>query len=216
MRDPLCAQVNYMIKNIIFDMGGVLLRFEPEHFIARLGITGTDADLLRREVFRSADWVRMDRGTLTDVEGTECICRRLPEHLHPAAKELICRWEYPEILPMENMATLIQELKDAGYGIFLLSNAFSRQHEYWSRVPGSEYFDDTLISADVKMVKPQREIYELALRKFGVKAEECLFIDDLPSNIEMGENCGIRGVVFHGDAAILRADLRRAGVNISG
>ena len=204
-----------MIRNIIFDMGGVLLRFEPAYFIERLGITGDDAALLHREVFRSADWVRMDRGTLTDREGVERICRRLPEHLHAAAEDLICRWEHPEILPMEGMAALIGELKAAGYGIYLLSNAFSRQHEYWPRVPGSEYFDDTFISADVKMVKPQREIYELALQKFGIRAEESLFIDDLPSNIEMGENCGIRGVVFHGDTAILRHDLRREGINVS-
>ena len=204
-----------MIKNILFDMGGVLLRFEPEYFIARLGITGADADLLRREVFRSADWVRMDRGTLTDVEGVARICRRVPAHLHAAVEELVCRWEVPEILPMEGMAALIGELKAAGYGIYLLSNAFARQHEYWPRVPGSEYFDDTFISADVKLVKPQREIYEMALEKFGVKAEECVFIDDLPSNIEMGENCGIRGVVFHGDVGILRADLRRIGIAVS-
>ena len=203
-----------MIKNIIFDMGGVLLRFEPEYFIARLGISGADADLLRREVFRSADWVRMDRGTLSDEEGVASICKRVPEHLHAAVEELVCRWEIPEILPMEGMAALIGELKQAGYRIYLLSNAFTRQHVYWPRVPGSEFFDDTFISADVKLVKPQREIYEMALTKFGVKAEECVFVDDLPSNIEMGENCGIRGVVFHGDAEILRGDLRRAGVRI--
>ena len=204
-----------MVKHIIFDMGGVLLRFEPDYFIARLGITGADADLLKREVFRSADWVRMDRGTLTDEEGVRSICRRLPEHLHAAAEELICRWEVPEILPMEGMETLIAELKAAGYGIYLLSNAFTRQHEYWPRVPGSQYFDDTFISADVKMVKPQREIYELALEKFGVTGEECVFIDDLPSNIEMAENCGICGVVFHGDVSVLRSDLCRVGVNVS-
>ena len=204
-----------MIKNIIFDMGGVLLRFDADLFIGRLGITGGDADLLRREVFRSADWVRMDRGTLTDEEGVERICRRLPEHLHKAAAELVCRWEHPEIIPMEGMAALIGELKAKGYGIYLLSNAFTRQHEYWPRVPGSEHFDGTLISADVKMIKPERRIYELMLETFSLKAEECVFIDDLPTNIEMGENCGIRGVVFHGDAGILRSDLRRAGVNIS-
>ena len=201
-----------MIKNIIFDMGGVLLRFEPDYFIARLGITGSDADLLHREVFRSADWVRMDRGTLTDEEGVRRICARLPAHLHKAASELICRWEHPEILPMEGMADLIGELKAAGYGIYLLSNAFTRQHEYWHRVPGSEYFDDTLISADVKLLKPQREIYELALNKFGINADECMFIDDRADNIEMAETCGIRGIVFHGDTEILRSDLRRAGV----
>ena len=203
-----------MIKNIVFDMGGVLIRFDPPYFIQRLGITGEDAALLHREVFRTVEWVKLDRGTLTEEEAVARMCARLPSRLHDAAAKLVAMWDRP-ILPFEGMAELIRELKEGGYGIYLLSNAFTRQHEYWPRVPGSEYFDDTLISADVKLIKPDHAIYHLMLEKFGLKGEECVFIDDLPTNIEAAVDCGINGVVFHGDAAILRRDLRRIGIKVS-
>lgn len=202
-----------MIRNIVFDMGGVLIRFDPPYFISRLGITGEDAALLNREVFRTVEWVKLDRGTITEEEAVARMCRRLPAHLHEAAGKLVAMWDRP-ILPFEGMAELIAELKAKGYGIYLLSNAFTRQHEYWPRVPGNEYFDGTLISADVKLIKPDHAIYRLLFEKFSLKPEECVFIDDLPANIEAAVDSGMNGVVFHGDAGVLRGDLRRAGVDI--
>ena len=65
-----------MIKNIVFDMGNVLLRFEPELFIERLGVTPEDRRTLLIEVFRSLEWAKMDRGSLTEKQAAELICRR--------------------------------------------------------------------------------------------------------------------------------------------
>lgn len=203
-----------MIRNIIFDMGNVLLRFDKDHFIARLGIEGEDRQLLLREVFHSLEWARMDRGSLTDEEAAVSICRRLPEHLHDAAGKLVRMWDRP-ILPVEGVEELIAELKAGGYGIYLLSNASVRQHDYWPRIPASRFFDGTLISADVRLVKPQPEIYRLLLERFRLQAQECVFIDDVPANIEGGYYCGIPGVVFHADVALLRRDLRALGVAVS-
>ena len=108
-----------------------------------------------------------------------------------------------------------EELKAKGYGIYLLSNASYRQHDYWPRVEASKFFDGTLISAYEKVVKPQPEIYRLLLQRFNLRAEECFFIDDVPANIEGAFYCGIPGAVFHGDASLLRRDLRAAGVNVA-
>lgn len=202
-----------MIKNIIFDMGNVLIRFDGAYFIRRLDVAAEDVALLRREVFRSLEWARMDRGTMTEAEAKESVCRRLPARLHDAAEKLICMWDRP-ILEIPGMYELVEELKGMGYGIYLLSNASVRQHEYWPRVPASRFFDGTLISADEKLVKPQPEIFRLALDRFGLKAEECFFIDDSPANIEGAFCCGIPGAVFHDDAARLRRDLRQAGVMV--
>ena len=203
-----------MIRNIVFDMGQVLLRFDRDYFISRLGIEGEDRELLKREVFLSLEWARMDRGSLTDAEAAESICKRLPAHLHDAAQKLVQMWDRP-ILPVEGMYELVEELKNNGYGIYLLSNASYRQHDYWPRVPASKFFDGKLISADEKVVKPQPEIYRLLLERFGLKAEECFFIDDVPANIEGAFYCGIPGAVFHGSAKLLRRDLRAAGVKIA-
>ena len=203
-----------MIRNIIFDMGQVLLRFDRDYFITRLGIDGEDKELLKREVFLSLEWARMDRGSLTDAEAAESICKRLPEHLHDAASKLVQMWDRP-ILPIPGMYELIEELKGKGYGIYLLSNASLRQHDYWPRVEVSKFFDGKLISADEKVVKPQPEIYRLLLERFHLQAEECFFIDDVPANIEGAFYCGIPGAVFHGDSALLRRDLRAAGVDVA-
>ena len=203
-----------MIRNVVFDVGQVLLRFERDYFITRLGIDGADKELLMREVFLSLEWARMDRGSMTDAEAAESVCKRLPEHLHDAASKLVQMWDRP-ILPVPGMFELVQELKEKGYGVYLLSNASYRQHDYWPRVEASRFFDGKLISADVKVVKPQPEIYRMLLERFDLKAEECFFIDDSPANIEGAFFCGIPGAVFHGDARRLRRELRNAGVDVA-
>ena len=203
-----------MIKNILFDMGQVLIRFDQKYFIKRLGIDDADLDLLLREVYRSVEWVQMDRGTLREEDAFRSISKRLPERLHDAAWKLICMWDRP-ILEVAGMYELVEELKGLGYGIYLLSNASVRQHDYWPRIPASRFFDGKLISADVHVIKPQPEIYRLCLEKFGLQAEECFFIDDAPANIEGALCCGIAGAVFHGDAKLLRSQLRTAGIPVT-
>ena len=200
-----------MIRNILFDMGNVLLRFDRQVFLNRLDVPEEDKQQLLQEVFLSPEWVEMDRGTLREETAEPIMCSRLPAHLHDAVHQLTSCWDQP-IIPMEGMEELVRELKKAGYGIYLLSNASVRQRAYWPRVPGSEYFDGTLISAEEGVMKPQAEIYRLCLERFGLKAEECFFIDDVAANIEGARNCGIAGTVFHGDAARLRSELRDAGV----
>lgn len=203
-----------MIKNVLFDMGNVLIHFDRDYFMTRLGVSEEDKPLLMREVFLSVEWVQMDRGTLREEEAFTGIAVRLPERLHDAARKLICMWDRP-ILEIDGMYELVEELKGLGYGIYLLSNASVRQHEYWPRIPASRFFDGTLISADVKVIKPQPEIYHLCLEKFALKAEECFFIDDAPANIEGALCCGISGAVFHGDVKLLRNQLCAAGIPVT-
>lgn len=202
-----------MIKNIVFDMGNVIIRFDPELFMVRLGLAEEDRKLLKRELFVSLEWSRMDRGSLTDEEAAEIVCRRVPERLHDAVRRLVGMWDRP-ILPVEGMYELVEELRDMGYGIYLLSNASFRQHDYWPRVPASKFFDGTLISADVKLVKPQPEIYRLLCDKFSLVPGECVFIDDSTSNAEGAYFCGINALVFHGDAHEMRLKLNELGVKV--
>jgi putative hydrolase of the HAD superfamily len=155
----------------------------------------------------------MDRGTLCEETAEPLMCQRLPEHLHSAVHSLVSEWDNP-MLPIAGMAELVEELKEKGYGIYLLSNASVRQHDYWPRVPGSEFFDGTLISADEKIMKPQPEIYRLCMQRFGLKPEECMFIDDVQANVDGAVACGIAGVVFKG-AAALRSSLKAAGIRIT-
>ena len=203
-----------MIKNILFDMGNVLIRFDRKLFLDRLEVSKADKDILLREVFANVEWAQMDRGTKTEETALESMRKRLPQRLHGAAETLTLHWDEP-LVPIEGMYELVEELKEKGYGIYLLSNASYRQHDYWPGIAASRFFDGTLISADVHAVKPQPEIYNLCLEKFGLKAEESFFIDDVGANVEGAVNCGLQGAVFFGDVARLRRELRAAGVNVS-
>ncbi len=202
-----------MIRNIVFDMGGVLIRFDRDLFMERLGVPEEDKRLLMREVFLAPEWVMMDRGTLTDQQAGEIMCRRIPERLHEAVWKLVTFWDRP-ILEIEGMYDLVEELKGMGYGIYLLSNASIRQHDYWPRIPASKFFDGTLVSADVKLVKPMPEIYRKLFSTFSLNADECFFIDDSTANIEAALYVGMHGAVFFNDMARLREDLNRAGVPV--
>ena len=203
-----------MIRNVIFDMGGVLIRFDLGIFLDRLKPDEADRKLLTDQVFLSVEWARMDRGSMTEEEAVRSICQRVPERLHGAVETLVMHWDEP-LLPVDGMYELIRELKEAGYGIYLLSNASLRQHAYWPRIGASRFFDGCLISADEKVVKPQPEIYRLLLERFGLRPEECFFIDDVPANVEGALFCGLHGAVFHGSTAQLRQALRSAGILVA-
>ena len=203
-----------MIKNIVFDMGNVIIRFDRDAFIDRFGVTEEERKTLMREIFLSPEWVMMDRGTLTDEQAADILCPRVPEHLRDIARKLIAFWDRP-ILEVDGIEPLIEELKGKGCGIYLLSNASCRQPDYWQRVPASRFFDGTLISYSVKLVKPMPEIYEKFFETFSLKREECFFIDDSPANIEASLYVGMPGAVFHNDIRRLRRELRAAGVDVT-
>lgn len=202
-----------MIKNIIFDMGDVLIRFDMQAFADRFDIPQEDKDLLTDEIFRgNANWSLADWGVITEKDVADRACERLPERLHGFAHSLAERWWDP-ILPVEGMADLVRRLKEAGYGIYLLSNAGSAHNTYWKTVPGSEHFDGVVASANEKMVKPQPEIFRLCLDRFGLKAEECLFVDDRETNLAGAEVCGIRSLIFR-NASDLQRRLKDAGIEL--
>ena len=201
------------IRNIVFDMGNVMIQFDPMAFIARENITDPeDRKLILNELFLSVEWAQMDAGILTEETAEPLIMRRIPERLQPVVRNLLYNWAIPRA-EIEGMPELVAALKKAGYGVYLLSNASAAQHRYWPLVPVSELFDGKLISCDVKVVKPMWEIYHLFTDKFSLDPEECLFIDDASNNVAAAIACGWQGIVFHGDAEELRRKMRGFGVN---
>ena len=203
-----------MIRNIVFDMGNVVIRFDPVYFLDRAGITEPeDRKLVLNELFHSVEWAQMDAGDLTEETAEPLILPRFPERLRETVRTLLYSWAYPRDM-VPGMEDLIRRLKEAGYGIWLLSNASVAQHDYWPRFPVSRLFDGKLISCDVKVVKPCHKIYRLFTEEFALKENECVFIDDAPSNVAAAVACGWQGIVFHGDAAETERKLRAMGVKL--
>lgn len=121
-----------MIKNIVLDMGNVLIRFDPELFLSRYALTEEQRKMLLEQVFRSVEWVMLDRGTLDEAGAEQRILPRLPETLHAVAQDLIEAWDEP-LIPVRGMLELVRQLKQQGYQLYLLSNAAARQPLYWAR-----------------------------------------------------------------------------------
>ncbi|MBR6120552.1 MAG: HAD family phosphatase [Oscillospiraceae bacterium] len=203
-----------MIRNILFDMGSVLVDFNPLRFTVEAKLSPEDAQLIREELFHSIEWAQLDRGTLTDPELLEIMKPRFPERLWPSLEWMICRWDEPPVM-VPGMYELVEELSRAGYGLYLLSNAALRHDEYWPRYPVSRFFGDRLlISSHEKITKPDPRFYRLALERFGLDPAECVFIDDVPVNAEGAVYCGIGAIVFR-DARRLRRELQARGVRLS-
>lgn len=198
-----------MIKNIIFDMGRVMLQFDPDdiagHFAA-----GEDGKLLADKVFRSSCWDSLDRGTITIPQAREVMRRTLPERLHPILDKTLKEW-YNCILPVEGMDRVVREIKAAGYAVYLLTNANVQFHQYQENVPAWECFDGLLVSSDYKLLKPEPAIYQAIADKYRLSLEECIFIDDREENVAGAQAVGMEGILFT-DAAHLRGELLRRGV----
>lgn len=201
-----------MIKNIVFDMGKVLIEFDADRYTARFVPDPADYGLIQRELFRSVEWVQMDRGSITDEEAIEAVCSRLPARLHQPVRDILDNW-HQDIPPLDGIYDLVKELKEKGYGIYLLSNTCSRFHSFRKNIPALRFFDGEFISADHHLVKPEPGIYEKFLETFALEGDQCVFIDDVPLNVEGAVRCGIHGVVYHGDPDLLRRQLRQMGVD---
>ena len=202
-----------MIRNIVFDMGQVLIRWQPAVMTAKLGLTPEDGNLLSRELLGNVEWVMLDRGILTQEEVVAQVCQRLPERLHGVARQLTTGWWKKHLEPVEGMESLIARLKELGYGIYLLSNANLDLRTYFPRVPGSQFFDGLMVSAEEQLLKPQPEIFRQLYRRFSLVPEECVFIDDSSANAEAARLTGMDSIVFYGDVQRLRRELAQRGID---
>ncbi len=201
-----------MIKNVVFDFGQVVVRFEPSYMVGRYVTDAQDCRLLEQVVFDRLYWDGLDAGTVSDEEVVAACCERLPERLHGAARDIYYNWIYniPEI---EGIVHLIREIKSReGVGLYLLSNISTYFASHAHEIPSLALFDKCIFSAVCGRVKPRREMFEYLCEECGILPEETVFIDDNAANIAGAREYGINGYLFDGDVAALRAYLEEKGI----
>lgn len=186
------------MKNIIFDMGNVLLTYDPEVCLNHIVEKEEDRALIRRELFEGPEWVQGDLGELSDEERFNGVSKRVPERLHEELRRCTVEWDMC-MHPVKQAREFCDYLKKSGFGIYVLSNASSSFYRYFPRFAPFDYFDGIVVSCDIHIIKPDIRIYQHLLKKYNLRADECFFIDDLEANIEGAKNAGIDGAVFEGD-----------------
>ncbi len=202
-----------MIKNIIFDLGGVLIDHNPEKTLSAY-FSKEHVDIILREIFRNTLWLERDRGVVTSDEIMEQKKDVIPAEIYDKVNEMVQNF-FPYMPPFEKMYDFVKELKEKGYGIYLLSNVGKEFHTVKKDIPVLSLFDGFVASSDYEVIKPEPEIYNILFEKFSLKPEECFFIDDVQKNIDGARGAGMGGhCYYHGDLEILKADLRQKGVNV--
>ena len=198
MRAYATAERRMEMENVVFDMGGVLIKWTPDEVLDNAEVKDEeDRRILKREVFFSQEWAMMDWGVLDEEEAERIFSSRLPFRLHKYLHSILY-WD-ERIGFVEGMDQVLSYLSSQGKGIYLLSNASHRLNEYFPSFPFSHYFKDTVVSADYNRVKPEAELFRLALAKFGIDAKDTLFVDDAPQNVVGGRMIGMEGYLFRRD-----------------
>lgn len=184
-----------MIRNIIFDIGNVLTDYRWEGFLEDKGF---DAEMIKKIAKASVLhplWAEYDRGTWTDEQILDAFTKDAPElekELHQAFGNITGL-----VTPRDYAIPWLQELKSKGYHVYYLSN-FSRKAE----AECSEALDflpemeGGILSYREHLIKPEPGIYQLLLQRYGLKAEESVFLDDTLKNVQAAEEQGIHGIHF--------------------
>ena len=199
-----------MIKNIIFDYGGVLLDWNPHYLYDPYFGNVEKAEWFLNSIC-TYEWNAQHDNGKPIAEGTAELIAEHPEW------EREIRLYYDDFMKMmggqiPGMEELVKGLKVKGYRVFGLSNWSVETFALVRPVyPVLNLMEDMVISGVEKVMKPDHRIFELALNRFGIKAEETIFLDDNPANVQAACELGIKGILFNknmikNEKAILNTD----------
>jgi len=198
-------------KNIIFDLGNVLLRWEPIEFITDFfrNEEKQKLDLLKNEILSISatnDWVEFDRGTISQKQ----LVQKLPSNFHKQEINYFLNNLPNYLTPIEERIIILKKIKEQGYKTYILSN-FAKElfNPIFLRNDFFNFFDGMIISHQVHTVKPEPEIYRLLLQKYNLTPTTCLFIDDLQKNIDGAKFFGIDGIVCTNHEYLLKGLKKR-------
>lgn len=199
-----------MVRNIIFDLGNVLVSFRPARFLEKLEYPSSIRKAILNDIFSSKYWTMLDNGDISTQEAIEIIAKI--STLKRDLIEAVFSQRIDILTPMPSNIKLLPALKKQGLRLFYLSNF---PIDLWEQVHSGKrnsefdffkFFDGGIISAEVRLSKPDPRFYRMLAEKYCLKPEECFFIDDIPANVLAAENFGMQGLVTYGSEDI-SADL---------
>ena len=172
----------------VFDLGNVIVYFKPTEYLKGLGYDGEKLAALRRAIFESQAWLKMDAGEITREQETDEIVRGNPE-LEADIRAIMARCD--EMLqPIPESVRTLTWLAQRGFECYYLSNTNAPALEYMQSFDYWKYFKGGVASYAELICKPDPAIYELFANRYGLSPQECVFIDDNPQNVLAARGCG--------------------------
>ncbi|MBQ7753545.1 MAG: HAD family phosphatase [Treponema sp.] len=187
-----------MIKNIIFDIGGVLVSFEPDRVFREMGLPEEEVQILYQHTAKSPYWKELDRGVLPKEEVFQTMVNAMPQAYRKDAMEFFTKRIPEAVTSFDYSADWLKGLKERGYNIYLLTNYPEWLFEtHWKKgftfVP---YVDGKVVSGKVKLIKPDHAIYETIIKKYSLNPAESVFIDDVKENVQAAKETGLNAIQF--------------------
>lgn len=210
VQSPLLNTGNY--RNIIFDIGAVLVQWNPHFIVSQLFKERTQIPYELVQATKSPAWLEFDRGTLTQEELITSIANSSSIPLNDVA--LFVEQSALFLTPLELGTKMFFAAKQQRLGVYLLTNiSFYSLHHLQQTTPFFKEADGFIASCEVKSVKPEAAIYKHLLDKYHLNPKECLFIDDLEANIKAGNELGIDGIVCQDHQSVIN-QLNNKGIII--
>ncbi len=186
-----------MIKNIVFDIGNVLVDFAWQQYFRSFCFDYAAYEKVVKATVKSPVWNEVDRGVWTDDEMLAAFIQNEPSveqeirQIFVNIHDMLVQFEYAK--------GWIKYLQSKGFKVYCLSNMSHRAVADCSdALDFLPMLDGYILSCDVNLCKPEPEIYRALFDKYSLKPEECIFVDDLSANVEAAGKLGMRGVVFTG------------------
>lgn len=178
-----------MLKNIVFDLGNVLVKFDSNELI--YSFFNKRQEEVKSFYFDSL-WNEYDQGLYSVEEMIEKGVKQFPE-LELSIKKLMYHWtEF--VIPLKDNVAYIKDLKRFGYKVYILSNIPEDDTKYLRSLGVFDNIDGGVFSYEYKKIKPDPEIFNILLEKYNLKASECLFLDDRKDNVESASNLGFETI----------------------
>ena len=190
-------------ENIIFDVGGVLIGFRWHDMLTDYGMTDAQADLFGKTIFEDELWRELDREAHPFRDTVEQYIKKYPK----MEADIRFFFSYSErmAVPRPQVWERVARLREAGYGLYLLSNYSSVMFEkHTGGASFRDVMDGGIVSYMVHEIKPGPEIYRHLFRKYSLDPGRCLFLDDREENILAGEALGMPGIVVTDEAHVCR------------
>jgi 2-haloacid dehalogenase len=199
------------INTIIFDLGGVLIDWNPRYLYRKLFKTEEEIDWFLANVCTSEWNDQQDAGRSFD-EATQELVKKHPELTEPI-EAWYGRWTETINGPISDTVEVLKEIRDSGnYKLYALTN-WSDQTFPWAYANFDflKWFEGIVVSGTEKTRKPFPEFYNILLERYGVNPAKAIFIDDNHKNVEGARTVGISSIHFQ-NAAQLRDELKLRGV----
>jgi putative hydrolase of the HAD superfamily len=189
-----CGQ-SRLVKNVIFDLGGVVIEWSPDRILESYYDDPAMRAIMKTALFLHPDWLQLDRGTLSEAQGL----LRLGDRTGRPAPELegLLAAVRASLHAKSDTVALLSRLQQRGVPLYCLSNMSTTTFQHLrQRHSFFGVFRGIVISGDIKMLKPEREIFEFLLRQYGLTAAESVFVDDHAANIDAARALGLQTVWF--------------------